>query len=339
MLDEFRVQQILGELGADYINQNGSFKCKCFICGDSKKHKRVKRLKISPYKDTWVAYCWNGGCDVKGMSFYSLYSQATGMGYTEAKRYINNDKYNTNKIKIKLKPPKKIKTVDLHKEDQQFDIDLHDECLNLDSTPDGRIQERLYAALQQFTASRYLHDIPLSIAHSGKYKGRVIIPVIINDELVYYQGRAIIDSMEPKYFNPEVDKEGIIMNSDHFSKDKYIILTEGIVDAYMVDYNQGCPFLGSFVNDKFIDELLKYTDKGIIIAWDNPFIDKAGKEEIEKFIKGSKYSKNVKYFLAARRDFKDLNDLKILEPKLNIYDYVVNNSYSYINTTIKMKLI
>ena len=338
MLDEYRVEYILNELGVDFNHKYGYFKCKCPVCGDSKKNHRSKRLKISRYKDFWSVYCWNGGCSVKGMNFYSLYSLITGVSYSDAKKYINNDTYQSHKIKKRLKPRKKNVVIEEERIKTPLDIDLSD-CLKIDDKPQGKIQERFYKILEGFIIERklYNHRDEIYIAYSGRYKARIIIPVVINNTMEYFQGRTVVGD-ETKYLNPVVDKELIILNSDKFSRDKYIIITEGIIDAFCVNYNQGTSCLGSYISDKLIKTLLGMTDKGIILAWDNPLIDICGKEEIISFIEGSQYGKTVKYFLPDRHDFKDLNDLKILDININIYDYVVKNSFSYLNAMVKLKL-
>lgn len=338
MLEEYRVSEILTELGIDYIERNGYFKCKCPICGDSKKSNRTKRLKISWYNkyNTWLGYCWNGGCECKGYDIYTIYSTLKGVSYNEAKKYINDESYDTQRIKTRLKKKKRI----LKKEEvynQKFDINFDTECVFVDTVTDSTIEQRYIDHLKNFIKTRYI-PVRCCIAHSGKYKGRIVIPVIIDGKITYYQGRSILDSIQPKYLNPDVDKTSIIVNSDRFDKSKSIIVSEGLLDSYMVENNQGTSFLGAYASDEFIERLFKYTDEDIIIAWDNPFIDKAGKQELIKFIERSKYGKKVKYFLMPYKNCKDLNDLKIKYPNLNIYDFVMSNSYGHYNVLIKLLL-
>ncbi len=338
MIEGYKVSNILNELGINFIEKNGHFKCKCPICGDSKKSEKIKRLKISYYSkyDNWLGYCWNGGCECKGYDIYTIYSKLKSVSYNEAKKYINDEIYNAKKIKKRLKRQKQ----NIHKEKTHintFDINFDTECLEIDTNTNSVIEQRYIDHLKKFIETRHI-PIKCCIAHTGKYKGRIIIPVIINDKIVYYQGRSIFDSITPKYLNPDIDKSPVIVNSDKFDKTKSIIVSEGLLDSYMVEYNQGTSFLGSYASDDFIERLYKYTDKDIIIAWDNPFIDKAGKEELIKFIEESKYGKNVKYFLMPYKNCKDLNDLKVNHPNLNIYDVVLSNSYGYYNVMVKLLL-
>jgi len=114
-------------------------------------------------------------------------------------------------------------------------------------------------------------------------------------------------------------------------------VTEGIIDAWMVENNQGVPVLGAHFDDDMISKLLKLTDMGVILCFDNPLIDDAGKVELRKFMHQSEYSSRVKYFLPMRKDFKDLNDLRSMIEG-SIYDYVVDNSFSLLNVTVKLSL-
>ncbi len=338
MIDINKIESLLDDMNVDYVHQNGSLKCKCFLCGDSQKSNRTKRLKITPYYtyDTWMCYCWNGGCECKGMDIISLYSKVKGISYTKAKKIVNNDVYDVNKIKDRLKT-KKTKKQDIK---NNTDINIPNECMSVDTEPIDRFQKRYVIALQEFIFKR---NIPKQyncyVAYSGKYQGRIIIPVFIKDKLMYFQGRSIFDNIKPKYLNPVVDKTGIILNSDRFNRDKSIIVTEGIIDAWMVEYNQGTSCLGSYFNDSLIKRLLKMTDKDVILCFDNPLIDKAGHEEIMNFMSDSIYKSKVKYFIPDTRKFKDLNDIKVAQPNINIYDYVIGNIGGLYQTSAKMKLL
>jgi hypothetical protein len=146
------------------------------------------------------------------------------------------------------------------------------------------------------------------------------------------------DIIDPKYLNPVVDKSSIIMNRDKFDKSKFIILTEGIIDAWMVEENQGTSVLGAYFDDDFIEQVISMTDKGVILCFDNPLIDTSGREVLTQFIDESDYRHKVKYFLPDRKDFKDLNDLRSVYDG-NIYDYVTKNSFGGLNVKVKLSLL
>ena len=336
MIDRSRIQEILDDIGSDYFEINNGFKVKCFICGDSQKSNRIKRLKITPYKDNWVGYCWNGGCECKGMTIYSMYAQVKGISFSQAKKFINDGVYDIEKIKDRLQT----KRTEVQTQQNNTDIDIPDECLSITAQPQDRFQERYLTALKDFVTSRQIpNKYKCFVAYSGKYKGRIIVPVFIKNKLMYFQGRSIFDNIDPKYLNPVIDKTGIILNSDSFDRNRNIIVTEGIIDAWMVEGNQGTSCLGAYFSDDLIQKLLRLTDKSVILCFDNPLIDKSGHDEIMKFMKDSVYKNKVKYFIPENNKYKDLNEIKVNTPDINVYDYVVGNSNALYSTATKLKLL
>ncbi len=341
MLDQTRVAEMLSELGGDYTERNGHFKCKCFVCGDSKKSVRTRRLKVSYYQqyDTWIGYCFNGGCEVKGMNIYSLYATVMGVTYSDAKKYINEDVYDTKTIIESLSGTKpKVEVI----VDVNPDVDLNwSDVIGPNQEVTDRFQQRHQSALNNLISERHIPEQyakEMVVAYQGKYKGRVIIPIYIKGQLRYFQGRSLFSNIEPKYLNPDVDKDMILSNSDKFDRDRYIVVTEGLIDSWMVDYNQGTTVNGGHFSDSIIQTLLALTDKGIILAPDNPSIDKAGRDSLIQFMEGSAYAGKVSYFIMGGTKYKDLNELKISHPNLNVYEYVVENRSHKFATEMKVNL-
>jgi hypothetical protein len=340
MLESNRVQEVLSEIcSIVHPKRNGGFKCRCPVCGDSHKNLRMTRLHVDWYGkyDDWIGTCYNAGCDYNSGNLYSLYAKVKGVSFQEAKQYIDQTVYDTEQIKKRLS---KIGTIYDYEvvcdKPQTLDIDIENDCLSIHSTTNDRILQRYVNELYKFISSRQIPE-ECYVAFQGRYKGRFIIPIYIDGILVYFQGRAMNDSIEPKYLNPVVDKSSIIMNVDKFDRSKYIIMTEGIIDAMMVENNQGTSVLGGYFDDSRINELIKMTDRKIILAFDNPFVDVTGREVMKQFMSESKYKDKVKYFLPIRKDFKDINDLRLIHQG-SIYDYVVDNSFSLMNVTVKLSL-
>ncbi|MCK5016054.1 MAG: hypothetical protein KAS32_03190 [Candidatus Peribacteraceae bacterium] len=340
MIDENRVEEIVGEICESYSRKRtGGFKARCPVCGDSSKNKRLQRLHVDWYQkyDTWVVTCYNGGCSYHSGDIYSLYAEVTGSTYGESKKYINQETYNTEEIKKRLSRNRKKPAVVIDDTPQYLDLDMND-CLSVKSDTKDRIELRYLVALQQFMLRRGIFNHDCFIAHAGKYKGRIIVPVFISGEMVYFQGRSVSKDVEPKYLNPVVDKSTIMLNSDNFDRSKSIIVTEGIIDAWMVEDNQGTCVLGAYFDDEFIKNTLTMTDESVIICFDNPLIDDSGRKVLIQHMSESKYKNKVKYFLPDRKDFKDLNDLSMIY-RGSIYDYVCNNSFSALNIKVKMSLL
>jgi DNA primase len=155
------------------------------------------------------------------------------------------------------------------------------------------------------------------------------------DDIIYFQGRRIPgSSMEPKYKNPVAEKSLIIHNESNFGRDKYIVVTEGLIDCSMVG-NQGTTMLGVEAANEFIKKLLQMTNKGVIMAYDN---DEPGMKALKGFMNGSKYRKRVKYFLMPDeyKDAKDINMLQIEHKISDIYEFMVNNANDYFITSARM---
>lgn len=339
MLDANRVDEILSEICEHHVrkrNGNG-FNARCPVCGDSAKKQRLRRLHVDWYQkyETWAVTCYNGGCSFRSGNIYSLYATVTGVDYRDACKYIDQNTYNTEDIKKRLATKAPAPSATYTPTNQILDLDLKD-CLSLRCTSDDRVRNRYITALRDFMIERHIRK-NCFVAFKGRYKNRFIIPIYIEGKMVYFQGRAMSKVIEPKYLNPEVDKSTITKMHKDFNRDKSIIVTEGIIDAWMVEGNQGVSVLGAYFDDDIVAHLLTQTDKDVIICFDNPRIDDSGKKVLLQFIEESKFKNKVKFFLPDRKDFKDLNDLKILGCE-NIYDYVVSNSFSSLNVKVKLSL-
>lgn len=285
--------------------------------------------------DEWVYTCYNGGCPNSSGNIQSLYAHVMGVSWKEANDELSERKYDSDKIKKRLEK----RTQYVEEEDQQGVLDLElSDCLSLSSVPDGKIQTQYHNILKRFYVNRWVPTrYNLMIAYTGKYKNRIIVPVYHENEMIYFQGRAISDDMLPKYLNPVVKKEEIVLNAEHFDPEKYIIITEGLIDAFMVEDHQGTSCLGAGISDEFLDRIFPYTNKGVIIALDNPKLDESGFKNYEKLVEESKYARKLKYFFMPNTVNKDLNDLKLGNKSLNIYEFVVNNSCDYFKACISIK--
>ena len=337
MIERYKVEEfVYGSLQKPKRRGQG-YIARCPICGDSKKNPNLRRLNIDYYPryDEWIYKCYNGGCPENSGNIQSLYAYVHGCEWKDANEALSEKKYDSDQIKKRLD-----KKVYVDEEDEPqgiLDLDIND-CISLRDNPEGRIEKNYLKTLKKFYIDRY---IPLRrnvmVAHRGRYQNRFILPVYQNDELVYFQGRAIYDYMLPKYLNPVVIKENIVLNIEYFDPEKYIIVCEGQIDAWMVEDNQGTTCLGASISDEFIQKLIPLTNKGVICALDNPKIDKSGYENYNKLL-NSKYGKQIKYFFMPNETDKDLNDLRIKNGNsLNVYEFVIKNSFNSFKTSMILK--
>jgi len=312
---------------------------RCPFCGDSRTKKEVRRFHIdfyAPY-NTFIGNCHRCG---ESKNIISIYAHLKGISWKESSKILTNRKYDPDEAYKKLKNNRY--TYDDDKEikvDNDLDIDLNNHCYSLEYEPKSPFENKIVSKLWKFKNDRKIPDsLPLYIAHDGRYKGRIIVPIYINNNLVYFQGRSIYDDIYPKYFNPKVQKNKIILNIDNFKKDKYIIVTEGIIDAHMVEYNQGTCVVGGYIDESFLDIISKYTNQGIIICLDNFKKDNNSLNTLKKLLSKNinRYKEKMKFFVMPDEyDAKDLNDLVTKYEIQNIYEFVLKNSVSI----MKLKML
>jgi len=338
MIERYKVEEFIYSNLQKPKRRGQGYIARCPICGDSKKHPNMRRLNIDYYGkyDEWVYKCYNGDCPENSGNIQSLYAHVFGCDWKTANDELAEKKYDAEKIKAKLAP--RVEHVDSVDEQGVLDLDYKD-CISITDKPEGRQEQKYLLKLKRFFIDR---KIPIRrdvrIAHKGRYQNRFILPVYQDGELVYFQGRALLDDMIPKYLNPVVVKENIVLNREFFDPEKFIIVCEGQIDAWMVEDNQGTTCLGAGITDVFLEKVIPLSKKGVIVALDNPLTDKSGLENFEKLVNKSRYNKQLKYFFMPDDTSKDLNDVRVkLGNDFNIYDYVVENSYNYFKTSIKLK--
>lgn len=301
------------------LNNGTYFHARCPVCGDSKTNQYKKRFNLDYNNGNPGWHCFN--CNGSG-SFISLYCYVLGISPEVAKKQL----FNFQSIKSRLtKTPKTPKIIPTK---ENFNWILKD-CGGEDLVVDSIQYEIWVKHLKTFRKERLIPDsIKLYYAYKGKYKGRIIIPIMEGDDIIYFQGRRMPgSSMNPKYKNPVAEKSLIIHNEKNFNREKFIIVTEGLIDCAMVG-NQGTAMLGVEAANNFIKKLRKLTNKKVIIAYDN---DDAGIHAMKKFMAENKYRHLVDYFLMPNeyQDAKDINILRVEYRIGDLYNFVVENRISY----------
>jgi len=82
----------------------------------------------------------------------------------------------------------------------------------------------------------------------GDFGGRIIIPSFDATGTVnYFVGRAFLDSLGRKYYNPPSRKGGIIFNELMLDFRREVIISEGVFDCAKLGENS-VPLLGSYLN-------------------------------------------------------------------------------------------
>jgi len=274
-----------------------------------------------------------------------LYSHIKGLTIGEARKELFNWDRATERLTFRLSDRKRKKVV----KEIEFEDHSHilKDCVTSEDVYDSLRLKGYQDTLKKFIADRAIPTdaYKVFLAYDGDYKNRFILPVYDKfGTMVYFQARAMTDSILPKYKNPTLEKGQVILNQHLFSRDMNIIVAEGLIDAWMVENHQGTSMLGAEIQDDFLKELFKLTDKDIIIAFDNPKIDEQGASSLLKFMVGahkknpSKYAHKVKYFIYPKKysDCKDINNIRVKGME-NIYEFVCRNAGSFLEAFNALK--
>lgn len=308
------------------------FTAKCVLCGDSISHPRKRRFNLKYNPDSGGVYhCFNCG---KSGSFIGLYAHIKGISRSDAGREIKKSSFKS--IKTSWSQPQKIVKVPVVT--NGYFNELRKDWIGLTDVPTGVVQKNFQTRLVEFLDKRCLPtSYPFYIAYAGPAKGRIIIPILDrNDNIIYYQARAMSSDTAQKYMNPTLtSKKVIILNEHKFDRNKYIMVTEGPIDAICIG-DQGTCVFGSTIDDEILKKVLTLTDKGVIITLDN---DKDGLKGTQKIITKSRYAKSLLYFKMPYPEVKDINQY-VMENRrwTDIYTFVLQNSYNYLEYIVKSKM-
>jgi DNA primase len=310
-------------------SKNGThFLARCPVCGDSKKSLSKKRFNLDFNNGNPIWHCFN--CSASG-SFLSLYSNLKGLSIPQSLKELQS--YDPDYLIQKLSKRKEEKAI------EEIEYEYHDyilnDCISPTETVDGYLKAMYQKQLKKFIRDRKL-SLKVFVAYKGEYQRRYIIPIYDDKHIVYFQGRAMIDDILPKYKNPTLTKGNIIYNRRNFNKDKYIVICEGLIDAATIG-RQGTSCLGSEISKDFIKDVSQLTDKGLIICLDN---DKAGLKSVLKLIDNNNIPPETRFFLFPYkyRKYGDINEFFIGTSINNIYNFVKENSYTSTTTYTKLKI-
>jgi DNA primase len=108
--------------------------------------------------------------------------------------------------------------------------------------------------------------MPFYVSDNEKWIGRVIIPYIFREKIVYWQARSMDETITPRYKNPSIDKENLFFNMDEIYRytDEPLFVTEGPLDARSIGKN-GVALLGSTLSEFRERELNKIAARRKII--------------------------------------------------------------------------
>jgi hypothetical protein len=107
------------------------------------------------------------------------------------------------------------------------------------------------------------------ICRVGPYMNRLIIPIFSQGELVSYQGADMTLKAEVKYKTADSEVNQYLYNWDRLDPYlDFILVTEGILDAWRLEKNAVATF-GTSLTDRQFELLLIWKPKKLIFCWDS----------------------------------------------------------------------
>lgn len=305
---------------------------RCPICGDSAKNERMTRLHLYHKNGKDSIKCFNGSCVLNDgtqsvQSF--LYNHFPNLLDSYKRETFQNNLYDlSNKqnddvfsgITENTKPQDNTVTspVTTHNLFNYFeDIIEHDEALEYLKNRGFNYYDLPY--------NWYFGKQDLKIGEKlYKLTNSIIIPLYYKEEMYGFYSRNIYNK-EFFTYNPEQNIGYKIWNWFNIDKTKEVLITEGIFDALSINNENKIACMSAKIPQERLNELKKP-----IFVLDN---DRTG---ILNSIEYAKKGYPV-YIQPSQYIEKDMNELKINNPELDIYNLIKNNLYTGISAEVRLK--
>lgn len=145
------------------------------------------------------------------------------------------------------------------------------------------------------------------VATKGMYENRIILPYEIKGSLAFFQARALLHGMQPKYLNSrELPAANVLYPFDYGSIDP-LYVCEGVADAITL---QNLGFNATTTTSCSVSKTqimqLKYYQGPIVVAYD---ADSAGTRGIYRFDSLRRSERMPTIHVAKPKDAKDWNEM------------------------------
>lgn len=281
-----------------FVKKNKIYNFRCPYCGDSQKYKNKARGYLYQINDTYNYKCHN--CS-KSCSFVSFLRDVDGSlcdqyNLEKFKGKVREElvltKEITKKVDIKLKHYFDLPTVESLSKEHFARYYLEKRCI-----PEKNLKTLYYCEFfkkwtntQKSTFSNIKYDEP-----------RIIIPLVYQDNIFGFQGRALSKNSKLKYItillNEDLPK---IYGLDDVNWEKSVYVVEGPIDSMFI--KNSIAMVGSDMNVSNIENH-KQTD--FIFVYDN---EKRNKEIVHKM---EKTIEDGHFIVIWPNDlkYKDINDM------------------------------
>jgi len=275
------------------------FRFRCPLCGDSKKSRTKTRGNY--YRRDGTYHCFNCGETVAGLY---IISKLGDIDINEVKK-----EYLRSYVSLKSAPiyttPKKESII-------RREFEIPDKWIDI---PKDILQK--YVLDRKVMSAKGAPDNWR--LYYNEESDRIVLPWVRNNEIVYYQERAIRYWQEEKYKFPSKLKKDIFGIDNIDDSWKYLLFTEGCFDSVFLPNGIAIGGLYPTIDQINYLQKLEITQE---LVWfpDNPWIDKS---TYIKIIKQAEINPLQKIYMWSKNTpVKDINDLVL---NIEDIDFFFNN--------------
>lgn len=333
MLNRIDVKYFKLAVGASAIGKETTvdITARCPVCGDSRTHKNKKRLHLYIKNTVTNVNCFNGSCAAQNKTMYSflrdffpaLLAQYKRENFgTTLEKIAQGDVFERYKTQSTDEPSPEV--------EDKPEVLVHD--LSSYMTPIESIQPALdYLARRGYTYNElnygkwYYGHQDLKIGETlYRITGAVVIPLYYKGQMYGFYSRNI----ENKTFYTYMHDSNVgykIAFWFYINKNTECLVTEGIFDCLSINFDNKIALMGAKLPEERLKEL-----KDPVFVLDN---DKTG------IINAIGYAKRgYKVFVQPQiYKEKDMNELKLNYPSLDIYDMIKKNTYQGISAVVRLQ--
>lgn len=356
MLNRIDVKYFKLAVGASSIGKETTvdITARCPVCGDSRTHKNKKRLHLYIKNTVTNVNCFNGDCSVHNKTVYSFLKEffpsllpqykrenfgttlariASGDAFSSESGDVFGDIKETCAQNTPSDPgtsgesDKSGESSEPEKKCEVLTHDLSPYLTPIESSPPALayLHNRGYRYTEERYGKWYYGHQDLKIGDTiYRISGSIVIPLYHGKEMYGFYSRNI----ENKTFYTYMHDANIgykIAFWFYINKNAECLVTEGIFDCLSINFDNKIALMGAKLPEERLKEL-----KDPVFVLDN---DKTG------IINAIGYAKRgYKVFVQPQiYKEKDMNELKLNYPGLDIYDMIKKNTYQGISAVVRLQ--
>lgn len=333
MLNTIDIRYFKQAVGLDNIGKETSIDitARCPVCGDSRSNKRMKRLHLYIKNNVTNVNCFNGECASHNKTVYgflldffpALLSQYKRERFTDTLEKLARGE--TDDVFASIKKVLVVPVIQEQKKEvlvqdlSSFFMGINDvpECIQYLSNRGINYNEskygKWYFGFQDLTIGGILY----------KTTNAVVIPLYYEGIMYGFYSRNIYEKTFYTY-NNSVNIGYKLWNWFNVDKNKQVYIFEGIFDAISSGLDNVIALMGAKLPNDRLKEL-----KQPVFVLDN---DKSG------FINSLQYCKSAPVYIQPTKYIeKDMNNLMLKYPELNLAELITSNLYSGIGAEVRIK--